>query len=95
MPIVGAAVLLSAYAASRTTSQSSRIDAEYCGPPLDRIAVVALFDTRADGLAFETALFDDLLAMNLLARMAAATRPAQAPHHERSLEPRSTGRDRA
>ena len=53
LPIIGAAVLLSACAASRTTIQSSWADEEYAGPPLDRIAVVALFDTRADSLAFE------------------------------------------
>jgi hypothetical protein len=53
LPIIGAAVLLSACAASRTTIQSSWADAEYSGPPLDRIAVVALFNTRADSLAFE------------------------------------------
>jgi hypothetical protein len=53
LPVVGAAVALSGCAASRTTIESSWADAEYSGPPLGRIAVVALFDTRADSLAFE------------------------------------------
>jgi hypothetical protein len=53
LSIIGAAALLSACAANRTTIRSSWTDAEYTGPPLDRIAVVALFDTRADSLAFE------------------------------------------
>jgi hypothetical protein len=52
LPLIGAAILLTA-CASRTQIQSSWTDAEYSGPPLDRIAVVALFDTRADSLAFE------------------------------------------
>lgn len=45
--------MLSGCAASRTTIESSWADAQYSGPPLQRIAVVALFDTRADSLAFE------------------------------------------
>jgi hypothetical protein len=52
LPLIGAAIVLTA-CASRTQIQSSWTDAEYSGPPLDRIAVVALFDTRADSLAFE------------------------------------------
>jgi hypothetical protein len=70
LPIIGAAVLLSACAASRTTIQSSWTDAEYAGPPLDRIAVVALFDTRADSLAFERN------AADYLERLEVATVPA-------------------
>lgn len=58
LAIVGAALLLSGCAASRTTIQSSWIDAAYSGPPLDRIAVVALFDTRADSLSFERSATD-------------------------------------
>ena len=37
LPFIGAALLLSACAASRTTIQSSWIDVEYAGPPLDRV----------------------------------------------------------
>src|SRR5688572_26916296 len=70
LPIIGAAVLLSACAASRTTIQSSWIDAEYSGPPLSRIAVVALFDTRADSLAFERNAADYLESLKI------ATQPA-------------------
>jgi len=58
LPIIGAAILLSGCAASRTTIQSSWTDAAYSGPPLDRIAVVALFETRADSLAFERSATD-------------------------------------
>ena len=58
LTIIGAALLLSGCAASRTTIQSSWTDAAYSGPPLDRIAVVALFDTRADSLAFERSATD-------------------------------------
>ena len=65
LPIIGAAVLLSACAASRTTIQSSWADAEYSGPPLDRIAVVALFDTRADSLAFERNAADYLESLKV------------------------------
>jgi hypothetical protein len=65
LPIIGAAFLLSACAASRTTIQSSWTDAEYAGPPLDRIAVVALFDTRADSLAFERNAADFLESLKV------------------------------
>jgi hypothetical protein len=53
LPIIWACALLSACAASRTTIQSRWADDAYSGPPLRRIAVVALFDTRADSLSFE------------------------------------------
>src|SRR5688572_3843790 len=65
LPIIGAAVLLSACAASRTTIQSSWADEAYSGPPLDRIAVVALFDTRADSLAFERNAADHLESLKV------------------------------
>ncbi len=51
--IIGLGVLATACVASRTTIQSSWSDAAYFGPPLERLAVVALFETRADSLAFE------------------------------------------
>jgi hypothetical protein len=54
LPIIGTCVLLAACAASRTTIQSQWADDAYYGPPLDRIAVVALFDTRAESLSFES-----------------------------------------
>jgi hypothetical protein len=60
LPLIGVALLLSACAVSRTTIQSSWTDAEYSGPPLNRVAVVALFDTRADSLAFERSAADYL-----------------------------------
>jgi hypothetical protein len=72
LPIVAAALLLSGCAASRTTIESSWADAEYSGPPLDRIAVVALFDTRADSLAFERNAADFLESLEI------ATVPAHA-----------------
>jgi hypothetical protein len=53
LPIIAASLLLSACVANRTTIESSWTDAEYAGPPLDRVAIVALFHTRADSLAFE------------------------------------------
>ena len=56
--IIGAVIFLAGCAASRTTIQSSWTDAAYAGPPLDRLAVVALFDTRADSLAFERSASD-------------------------------------
>jgi len=62
LPLIGAAVLLSACTASRTTIQSSWTDADYVGPPVVRVAVVALFDTRADSLAFERSAADYLAA---------------------------------
>jgi len=58
LSIIGAVILLSGCAASRTTIQSSWTDTAYAGPPLDRLAVVALFDTRADSLAFERSAAD-------------------------------------
>lgn len=57
-PLIVAAILLTGCAANRTTIQSSWTDAAYSGPPLDRLAVVALFDTRADSLAFERSATD-------------------------------------
>ena len=70
-PILGAFIVLAGCtAASRTTIQSSWTDAAYAGPPLDRVAVVALFDTRADSLAFERS------ATDYLAMRGAATVPA-------------------
>ena len=60
LPIIWACVLLSACAASRTTIQSRWADDDYSGPPLGRIAVVALFDTRADSLSFERSAADYL-----------------------------------
>ena len=51
--ILAASAVLSACVAGRTTIQSSWADEAYSGPPLDRIAVVALFETRSDSLAFE------------------------------------------
>jgi hypothetical protein len=62
LPVIfgAAAVALAACAASRTTIQSKWADAAYSGPPLDRIAVVALFDTRADSLSFERSAADYL-----------------------------------
>jgi hypothetical protein len=71
-PIVAAAVLLAGCAASRTTIESSWADAEYAGPPLDRIAAVALFDTRADSLAFERNAAEFLESLEI------ATVPAHA-----------------
>jgi hypothetical protein len=53
-------MLLAACAASRTTIQSQWADETYVGPPLDRLAVVALFDTRAESLSFEQAATDYL-----------------------------------
>jgi len=47
------AVMLAACVANRTTIQSTWTDEEYRGAPLDRVAVVAMFETRADSLAFE------------------------------------------
>lgn len=127
MPIIGAAVLLSACATSRTTIESSWADGDYSGPPLDRIAIVALFEQ--DFLVAETALFENrsdrllwtaksetlddarlrrtsesivrtvarrLIAMDLIARMTAASGPARALNKDDGLlEPRSRGRDRA
>src|SRR5688572_21839892 len=60
LPIVGACVLLVACAASRTMIQSKWADDSYSGPPLERVAVVALFDTRADSLSFERSAADYL-----------------------------------
>ena len=64
-PLIGAAALLTGCAASRTTIESSWVDAEYSGPPLDRIAVVALFDTRADSLAFERNAAEHLQSLEI------------------------------
>jgi hypothetical protein len=70
LSIIGAVILLSGCAASRTTIQSSWTDAAYSGPPLGRVAVVALFDTRADSLAFERSAAD-YLAMHGVATVPA------------------------
>ena len=51
--IISAIILLSACVANRTTIQSSWADIAYSGPPLDRLAVVTLFEARAERLAFE------------------------------------------
>ena len=53
LPIIAVCVLLSGCVAGRTTIQSSWADDGYSGPPLDRLAVVALFETRAESLSFE------------------------------------------
>lgn len=58
--IFAAHVVLSACATSRTTIESEWADDGYSGPPLDRIAVVALFDTRGDSLSFERSAADYL-----------------------------------
>ncbi|HUQ53654.1 MAG TPA: hypothetical protein VM692_15610 [Gammaproteobacteria bacterium] len=63
--ITGACVLLTACAASRTTIQSQWADDAYSGPPLDRLAVVALFDTRAESLSFEQSAADYLAAQGI------------------------------
>jgi hypothetical protein len=60
--IIAASILLSACLANRTTIESSWADAEFSGPPLDRVAIVALFPTRADSLAFERNAADYLAA---------------------------------
>jgi hypothetical protein len=48
-----ATLFLSACVANRTTIQSTWTDQEYVGAALGRVAVVAMFDTRVDSLAFE------------------------------------------
>src|SRR5688572_26562059 len=53
LPMIAVWVLLSGCVASRTTIQSSWADEAYSGPPLARLAVVALFETRAESLSFE------------------------------------------
>jgi hypothetical protein len=60
LPIIAATLLLAACATQRTTIESTWIDADYSGPPLDRVAVAALFPTRADSLAFERSAADYL-----------------------------------
>ena len=60
--ILAVHVALCACAASRTTIQSQWADEAYSGPPLDRIAVVALFETRADSLSFERSAAEYLAA---------------------------------
>ena len=60
LAIVGACVVLASCAASRTMIQSKWADDAYSGPPLERVAVVALFDTRADSLSFERSAADYL-----------------------------------
>ena len=58
--IIVASILLSACVANRTTIQSTWSDRHYTGPPLDRVAVAAMFETRADSLAFERSAVDVL-----------------------------------
>lgn len=53
LSIISSCVLLAACVSGRTTIQSSWSDDAYSGPPLNRLAVVALFETRADSLSFE------------------------------------------
>jgi hypothetical protein len=48
-----AAVVLCSCVGTRTTIQSTWADTDYAGAPLHRVAVVAMFETRADSLAFE------------------------------------------
>jgi hypothetical protein len=60
--ILAAHVVLSACASNRTTIESEWTDDAYTGPPLDRIAVVALFETRTDSLSFERSAADYLTA---------------------------------
>ena len=67
LPIIAASIVLSACIANRTTIESSWTDAEYSGPPLDRVAIVALFPTRADSLAFERNAADYLAANGVAA----------------------------
>ncbi len=54
LSIVACGLLLLTACASRTTIQSRWRDNAYAGPPLDKLAVVALFSTRAESLSFET-----------------------------------------
>lgn len=66
LSIAGACgVLLLAACASRTTIQSRWTDDAYAGPPLDKLAVVALFDTRAESLSFETSAAEYLAAQGV------------------------------
>jgi hypothetical protein len=53
LALIGATLWVAACASNRTTIQSTWSDHSYSGPPLDRIAVVALFETRVESLAFE------------------------------------------
>jgi hypothetical protein len=68
--IIVASILLSACVANRTTIRSTWSDEHYTGPPLDRVAVAAMFETRADSLAFERK------AVDVLARHGVRTIPA-------------------
>lgn len=65
LPIIGASLLLSACIASRTTIHSTWADGQFAGPPLDRVAVAAMFETRADSLAFERHAADYLTAQGV------------------------------
>jgi hypothetical protein len=56
----GACIFLAACVTGRTTIESSWSDEAYSGPPLDRVAVIALFETRADSLSFERSAADYL-----------------------------------
>jgi hypothetical protein len=67
LPIIAASIVLSACIANRTTIESSWTDAGYSGPPLGRVAIVALFPTRADSLAFERHATDYLAANGVAA----------------------------
>ncbi len=80
LPIVlTTCTLLAACVAGRTQIQSAWSDATYSGPPLDRVAVVALFETRADSLTFESSAADYLEAQGV----------ATVPGHE-LLQPEQT-----
>jgi hypothetical protein len=70
--VIAAGLLLSACVANRTTIQSTWSDERYTGPPLDRVAVAAMFETRADNLAFERE------AVEFFARQGVETIPAHA-----------------
>src|SRR5262245_18210265 len=75
-----AAALLTACVANRTTIQSSWADEAYSGPPLQRIAVVALFDTRADSLSFERSAAEHFAAEGVEILPGHELVPAQDAH---------------
>jgi hypothetical protein len=63
--VIWAGVLVAGCVANRTTIQSTWADDQYAGPPLDRVAVVAMFETRADSLAFEREAAEYLAAQGV------------------------------
>ena len=63
--LLSACALLAACVAGRTTIESAWSDDSYSGPPLGRLAVVALFETRADSLSFERSAADYLAAQGV------------------------------